>query len=155
MVDILLARRANEKESVRFARHREVWNGIVKRVGAGLDIAPEVDTTPAGLVDATNFMRRVLGGAVQVWQLSASPVLDKTLNPKRLDMYSLDRPEVVMVFASIAPSALSGADLPVAVLLDSPFNDPVVSRAAVAACSGPASGWGRCARFLRANRPRP
>ena len=133
VVDILLARRANEKESVRFARHREVWNGIVKRVGAGLDIAPEVDTTPAGLVDATNFMHRVLGGAVQVWQLSASPVLDKTLNPKRLDMYSLDRPEVVMVFASIAPSALSGADLPVAVLLDSPFNDPVVSRAAVAA----------------------
>ncbi len=133
VVDILLARRANEKESVRFARHREVWNGIVKRVGAGLDIAPEVDTTPAGLVDATNFMRRVLGGAVQVWQLSASPVLDKTLNPKRVDMYSLDRPEVVMVFASIAPSALSGADLPVAVLLDSPFNDPVVSRAAVAA----------------------
>jgi hypothetical protein len=133
VVDILLARRANEKESVRFARHREVWNGIVKRVGAGLDIAPEVDTTPAGLVDATNFMRRVLGGAVQVWQLSASPVLDKTLNPKRLDMYSLDRPEVVMVFASIAPSALSGADLPVSVLLDSPFNDPVVSRAAVAA----------------------
>jgi hypothetical protein len=133
VVDILLARRANEKESGRFARHREVWNGIVKRVGAGLDIAPEVDTTPAGLVDATNFMRRVLGGAVQVWQLSASPVLDKTLNPKRLDMYSLDRPEVVMVFASIAPSALSGADLPVTVLLDSPFNDPVVSRAAVAA----------------------
>lgn len=133
VVDILLARRANEKESVRFARHREVWNGIVKRVGAGLDLAPEIDTTPAGLVDSTNFMRRVLGGAVQVWQLSASPVLDKTLNPKRLDMYSLDRPEVVMVFASIAPSALSGADLPVAVLLDSPFNDLVVSRAAVAA----------------------
>jgi hypothetical protein len=133
VVDIILARRANEKESVRFSRHREVWNGIVKRVGAGLDIAPEVDTTPAGLVDAGNFMRRVFGGAVQVWQLSASPVLDKTLNPKRLDMYALDRPEVVMVFASVAPSALSGSDLPVAVLLDSPFNDPVVSRAAVAA----------------------
>jgi hypothetical protein len=118
---------------VRFARHREVWNGVVKRVGAGLDIAPEVDTTPAGLVDATNFMRRVLGGALQVWQLSASPVLDKTLNPGRTDMYGLDRPEVVMVFASIAPSALSGSDLPVSVLVDSTFNDPVVSRAAVAA----------------------
>ena len=71
LVDILLARRVDEKESVRFARHREVWNGVVKRVGAGLDIAPEVDTTPAGLVDATNFMRRVLGGALQVLQLSA------------------------------------------------------------------------------------
>lgn len=57
-------------------------------------------------------------------------------------MYSLDRPEVVMVFASIAPSALSGADLPVAVLLDSPFNDPVVSRAAVAALLGAGIGVG-------------
>jgi len=105
LVDIALARRPNERESERFARHREVWNGIVKRVGAGVDLPPEVDTTPAGLVDATNFMRRVLGGALQVWQLSAAPVLDKTVNPKRQDMYALDRAEVVMVFASVAPSA--------------------------------------------------
>jgi len=133
LVDILLARRPNEKESERFARHREVWNGVVKRVGAGLDLPPEVDMTPAGLADASNFMRRVIGGAIQVWQLAAAPVLDKTINPKRLDLYSLDRAEVVMVFASVAPSALAGADLPITVMIDSPFNDPVVSRAAVAA----------------------
>lgn len=133
LVDILLARRPNEKESERFARHREVWNGVVKRVGAGLDLPPQVDMTPAGLADASNFMRRVLGGAIQVWQLAAAPVLDKTINPKRLDMYSLDRAEVVMVFASVAPSALAGSDLPITVMIDSPFNDPVVSRAAVSA----------------------
>jgi len=133
VVDILLARGENEKESLRFARHREVWNGIVNRVGGGLDIPSEVDTTPAGLVDVTNFMRRVLGGAIQVWQLSAAPVLDRTLNPRRLDLYSLDRAEVVMVFASVAPSALVGSDAPITVMIDSPFNDPVVSRAAVAA----------------------
>lgn len=132
VVDILLARRPNEKESERFARHREVWNGVVKRIGPGVEIPPETDTTPAGLVDANNFMRRVFGGALQVWQLSAAPVLDKSLNPERADMYSLDRAEVVMVFASVAPSALSGVDLPVTVMIDSPFNDPVVSRAAVA-----------------------
>jgi hypothetical protein len=132
VVDILLARRPNEKESERFARHREVWNGVVKRIGPGVEIPPETDTTPAGLVDANNFMRRVFGGALQVWQLSAAPVLDKLLNPERADMYSLDRAEVVMVFASVAPSALSGVDLPVTVMIDSPFNDPVVSRAAVA-----------------------
>lgn len=132
VVDIVLARRANEKESNRFARHREVWNGIASRIGAGLEIPPETDTTPAGLADTTNFMRRVFGGAVQVWQLSAAPVLDKTLNPKRTDMYSLDRAEVVMVFASVAPSALAGGDYPLTVLIDSPFNDPIVSRAAVA-----------------------
>lgn len=132
-VDILLARRTNEKESERFSRHREVWNGVVKRIGPGIDLAPEVDTTPAGLADATNFMRRVFAGALQVWQLSAAPVLDKTLNPERVDLYSLDRAEVVMVFASVAPSALSGGDLPITVMIDSVFNDPLVSRAAVAA----------------------
>lgn len=133
LVDIVLARRPNEKESERFARHREVWNGIVKRVGAGIDLPADIDTTPAGLADPANFMKRVLGGALQVWQLAAAPVLDKTLNPKRIDLYSLDRAEVVMVFASVAPSAMSGADLPITVMIDSPFNDPVVSRAAVAA----------------------
>ncbi|MFM7892782.1 MAG: hypothetical protein ACKO8P_03065, partial [Actinomycetota bacterium] len=60
LVDIVLARRPNEKESERFARHREVWNGIVKRGGAGVDLPPEVDTTTAGLADASNFMQRVL-----------------------------------------------------------------------------------------------
>jgi len=38
-----------------------------------------------------------------------------------------------MVFASVAPSALVGSDAPITVMIDSPFNDPVVSRAAVAA----------------------
>jgi len=132
-VDILLARRPSEKESERFARQREVWSGVAERIGPGLALAPEVDTTPAGLVDASNFLRRVFAGPLQVWQLSAAPVLDKVLNPQRVDMYSLDRAEVVMVFASIAPSALSGSDLPIAVMIDSPFNDPLVSRAAVAA----------------------
>lgn len=133
VVDILLARGDKEKESLRFARHREVWNGIVNRVGGGLDIPSEADTTPAGLADVTNFMRRVMGGALQVWQLSAAPVLDRSLNPRRLDLYSLDRAEVVMVFASVAPSALVGGDAPFTVMIDSPFNDPLVSRAAVAA----------------------
>jgi len=133
LVDIVLARRPNEKESERFARHREVWNGIVKRVGAGVDLPPEVDTTTAGLADASNFMQRVLGGALQVWQLSAAPVLDKTANPKRQDTYALDRAEVVMVFASVAPSAMSGGDHSLTVMIDSAFNDPLISRAAVAA----------------------
>jgi hypothetical protein len=65
--------------------------------------------------------------------LSAAPILDTKTNPQRADLYSLDRAEVVMVFASVAPSALSGGDVALSVLIDSPFNDPVVSRAAVAA----------------------
>lgn len=132
VVDILLARRTNERESQRFARHREVWNGISERVGGGMELPPEVDTTSAGLVDVNNFMRRVMAGTLQVWQLSAAPVLDSTLNPKRVDSYSLDRAEITMVFASVAPSALVGGDFPLTVMIDSAFNDPIVSRAAVA-----------------------
>ena len=153
LVDILLARRPSEKESERFARYREVWNGVTKRVGAGLDLPPEVDMTPAGLADASNFMRRILGGAIQVWQLAAAPVLDKTLNPKRIDLYSLDRAEVVMVFASVAPSALSGADLPITVMIDSPFNDPLVSRAAVAALLDAGVGVGVMREVSARERP--
>lgn len=133
VVDILLARRPNEKESERFARHREVWNGVVKRVGPGLDLPPGVDITPAGLADVTTFLRRVVAGSLQVWQFAAAPILDENTNPNRADIYSLDRAEVVMVFASVAPSAMSGGSLPISVMIDSSFNDPLVSRAAVEA----------------------
>lgn len=133
VVDILLARRPNEKESERFARHREVWNGVVERVGPGLDIPPGLDVSSGGLSDTATFLRRVFAGSMQVWQLAAAPILDTGLNPESDDLYSLDRAEVIMVFASVAPSAMSGANLPVSVMIDSPFNDPIVSRAAVAA----------------------
>ena len=133
VVDILLARRANEKESERFARHREVWNGIVARVGPGLDVPPGLDMTADGLADVATFMQRMLAGSMQVWQLAAAPILDTTVNPDRTDLYSIDRAEVMMVFASVAPSAMSGANFPISVMVDSPFNDPLVSRAAVAA----------------------
>jgi hypothetical protein len=133
VVDILLARRPNEKESERFARHREVWNGVVERVGPGLDLPPGLDVSPDGLADVATFMQRMLAGSMQVWQLAAAPILDTNANPDRTDLYSIDRAEAVMVFASVAPSAMSGSNLPISVMVDSPFNDPLVSRAAVAA----------------------
>lgn len=154
VVDILLARRPNEKESDRFARHREVWNGVVQRVGAGLDLPPGLDITPEGLGDSGTFLRRILAGSLQVWQLAAAPVLDTKVNPKRLDMYSLDGAEVVMVFASVAPSAMSGGDYPVVVMIDSPFNDPLVSRAAVAAMLDAGVGVGAMREISAEELPR-
>lgn len=133
VVDILLARGADEPESERFARHREVWNGVVKRVGAGLDLPAGIDTTDAGLADPATFLRRVMAGSLQVWQLAAAPVIDTVANPDGADLYSLDPAEVVMVFASVAPSAMSGGAFALSVMVDSPFNDPLASREAVAA----------------------
>jgi len=132
VVDVLLARRAQESEADRFSRHKEVWTGIVERLGIGLDLAPEVDATPAGLSSMTNFAARMFAGSTQVWQLAAAPVLDNERNPRRVDMYSLDAAETLMIFASIAPSSVIAADLSMTVMVDTSLNDPLISREAVA-----------------------
>jgi hypothetical protein len=132
VVDVLLARRAQESEADRFSRHKEVWTGIVERLGIGLDLAPEVDATPAGLSSMTNFAARMFAGSMQVWQLAAAPVLDNERNPRRVDMYSLDAAETLMIFASIAPSSVIAADLSMTVMVDTSLNDPLISREAVA-----------------------
>jgi hypothetical protein len=132
VVDVLLARRAQESEADRFSRHKEVWTGIVERLGIGLDLAPEVDATPAGLSSMTNFAARMFAGSMQVWQLAAAPVIDDGRNPRRVDMYSLDVAETLMIFASVAPSSLVSADVSMTVMIDSSLNDPLISREAVA-----------------------
>jgi hypothetical protein len=131
VVDVLLARRAQESEADRFSRHKEVWTGIVERLGIGLDLAPEVDATPAGLSSMTNFAARMFAGSMQVWQLAAAPVIDDGRNPRRVDMYSLDVAETLMIFASVAPSSLVSADVSMTVMIDSSLNDPLISREAV------------------------
>lgn len=132
VVDVLLARRAQETEADRFSRHKEVWEGIVERLGIGLDLAPEVDATPTGLTSMTNFAARMFAGSMQVWQLAAAPVIDDGRNPRRVDMYSLDAAETLMIFASVAPSSLVAADVSMTVMIDSSLNDPLISREAVA-----------------------
>jgi hypothetical protein len=132
VVDVLLARRAQESEADRFSRHKEVWTGIVERLGIGLDLAPEVDATPVGLSSMTNFAARMFAGSMQVWQLAAAPVIDDGRNPRRVDMYSLDVAETLMIFASVAPSSLVSADVSMTVMIDSSLNDPLISREAVA-----------------------
>ena len=51
-------------------------------------------------------------------------------NPNSLDMFSLDPSEVTMIMASVAPTSVTGSGVAgaLAVQVDSPFNDPAVSR---------------------------
>jgi hypothetical protein len=75
-------------------------------------------------------MRRVFAGPVQVWQLSAQP-LSGADNPALLDLYALDRFEVLMIMASVAPSSLSLPSGSLAIQVDSSLNDANVTRAVV------------------------
>lgn len=131
---VLVATRAGEPESDRFARTKSLWSGVAAAVGGGvaLDSTQSTDTTIPGSVptDIANFVRLVFAGPVQVWQLSAEP-LSGADNPLGVDLYGLDRSEVLLLMASVAPSSLSGVNGRFAVQVDSPFNDVNISHAVV------------------------
>ena len=131
---VLYTQKAGEPELNRLAHIKAVWNGVAAAVGTGL--APEVAQFDPALVGAElpneigAFMRRVLGGPIQVWQLSAQPLVGAD-NPLGIDIYSLDRFEVLMIMASVAPSSLSIANDTLAVQVDNPFNDANITHAIV------------------------
>ena len=131
---VLYTQKAGEPELNRLAHIKAVWNGVAAAVGTGL--APEVAQFDPALVGAElpneigAFMRRVFGGPIQVWQLSAQPLVGAD-NPLGIDIYSLDRFEVLMIMASVAPSSLSIANDTLAVQVDNPFNDANITHAIV------------------------
>jgi len=131
---VLYTQKAGEPELNRLAHIKAVWNGVAAAVGTGL--APEVAQFDPALVgtelpnEIGAFMRRVFGGPIQVWQLSAQPLVGAD-NPLGIDIYSLDRFEVLMIMASVAPSSLSIANDTLAVQVDNPFNDANITHAIV------------------------
>ena len=131
---LLYAQKSGEPELDRLARIKAMWNGVATAVGTGL--SAEVAQFDPALVgtelpnEIGAFMRRVFGGPIQVWQLSAQPLVGAD-NPLGIDVYSLDRFEVLMIMASVAPSSLSIANDTLAVQVDSPFNDANITHAIV------------------------
>ena len=131
---LLYAQKSGEPELDRLARIKAMWNGVAAAVGTGL--APDVAQFDPALVgtelpnEIGAFMRRVFGGPIQVWQLSAQPLVGAD-NPLGIDVYSLDRFEVLMIMASVAPSSLSIANDTLAVQVDNPFNDANITHSIV------------------------
>jgi hypothetical protein len=123
---VLYAQKAGEPEIDRLPRIKALWNGVAAAVGTGLasDVA-QFDPDLVGIElpnEIGAFMRRVLGGPIQVWQLNALPLTGAD-NPLGIDIYALDRFEVLMIMASVAPSSLSISNDTLAVQVDNPFND--------------------------------
>jgi hypothetical protein len=130
----LMAQKLSEPESARLPRMKSLWAGIAAAVGTGLppeQLQLSPTSTPNEVpADIGTFMRRVFAGPVQVWQLSAQP-LSGADNPALLDLYALDRFEVLMIMASVAPSSLSLPSGSLAIQVDSSLNDANITRAVV------------------------
>ena len=129
LVDVLLARQTDQVESERFNHQKSVLTAIGNTVGLGVKLKIE-PTALASPTDISSFFQRLISGPVQVWQFSATAVPRGDLNPKPLDMYQLDKSEVTMIMASVAPTSITGSGLTgqLSVQIDSPFNNAVVSR---------------------------
>jgi hypothetical protein len=131
---VLTAMRDGESESARLVRTKSIWTGVAAAVGGGVAFDPTVltATTIPDLVptDIASFIRLVFAGPVQVWQLDAE-ILSGIDNPLGIDLYALDRSEVLLLMASVAPSSLSGVNGGFAVQIDSPFSDVNISHAVV------------------------
>ena len=131
---ILASNQAGAPESDRLPIIKSLWVGIA---GAGLNIATtttEVVGTATTLVPALtvqDFLQRTLTGEVQVWQFAANAIPEGELNPTNSDMYALDKAEVIMVVASVAPSSVSSLYAAINVQIDSAFTDATITREAV------------------------
>ena len=131
---ILASNQAGAPESDRLPIIKSLWVGIA---GAGLNIATTTTevvgtaTTLAPALTVQDFLQRTLTGEVQVWQFAANAIPEGELNPTNSDMYALDKAEVIMVVASVAPSAVSSLYAAINVQIDSAFTDATITREAV------------------------
>jgi len=131
---ILASNQAGAPESDRLPIIKSLWVGVA---GAGLNTATttsEVAGTATTLVPALTvqeFLQRTLTGEVQVWQFAANAIPQGDLNPTNSDMYALDKAEVIMVVASVAPSSVSSLYAAINVQIDSAFTDATITREAV------------------------
>jgi hypothetical protein len=122
--DVLTASTAFELDHRLEPARSEVWRAIAARVGAGIGSASavgpdEVIPTPA-TPDA--FLDRLFAGRVGARSLSfAVPPPER--NPRSVDTVVLDRPEVILVFAQIAPARMAAPNESLTFRLEVGFTD--------------------------------
>lgn len=125
-------------ESKRLAQVKALWLAVASGgVGSGATSSTSTTLTPGEQTgidapgDSAGFMTVLLAGRIDVWQLSATPVTDPASNPTGVDLYDVDPGEILLVMASVAPSALSLTSNDVAVMVDVPFTNATAAKEAV------------------------
>ena len=103
IAQILTSRSPTQREHLRQANVEAVWSSVAAAIGTGrqgLTLSVASPTTFAEMVT------RLMSGSVASRGLVARP-LEADRNPEGLDVEALDRPDTILVFASIAPAQMS------------------------------------------------
>ena len=135
MSAVLAARDISVDEAGRYPSIKATWEGISAAVGSGRPgavpavVIPDVGAqSPA---DMPAFMSALFAGPINIWQIDTERIIDAERNPKDIDVYRYNAAEVVMVMASVAPSAMVAVLPTLSVQVDSPFDDSTVTQDAV------------------------
>ena len=135
MSAVLAARDISGDEAGRYPSIKATWEGISAAVGSGRPgavpavVIPDVGAqSPA---DMPAFISALFAGPINIWQIDTERIIDAERNPKDIDVYRYNAGEVVMVMASVAPSAMVAVLPTLTVQVDSPFDDSTVTQDAV------------------------
>lgn len=135
MAAVLAARDISGDEAGRYPSIKATWEGISLAVGSGRPgavpavVIPDVGAqSPA---DMPAFMSALFAGPINIWQIDTERIIDAERNPKDIDVYRYNAGEVVMVMASVAPSAMVAVLPTLTVQVDSPFDDSAVTQDSV------------------------
>ena len=135
MSAVLAARDISGDEAGRYPSIKATWEGISLAVGSGRPgavpavVIPDVGAqSPA---DMPAFISALFAGPINIWQIDTERIIDAERNPKDIDVYRYNAGEVVMVMASVAPSAMVAVLPTLTVQVDSPFDDSTVTQDSV------------------------
>jgi hypothetical protein len=124
-------------ESTRLPQVKQLWGAVAQGGIAISDVtgtAPTNSVTPLdiqSLNSTISFFTALLAGEIDVWQFSTSLFTDAQRNPNNADLYGLNSAEVLMVMASVVPSALTVTSTNIAVMVDVPFANSDTAQEAV------------------------
>jgi hypothetical protein len=131
---VLAARDISQMESARMPNVKATWDAIVASVGNGsIGAVPAVVIPDVGAQtppDMPAFMSALFAGSIKVWQFASERVTSTEANPQDIDVYGYNAGEVVMVMASVAPSAMVAVLPTLSVQIDSPYADIEVTKEA-------------------------
>lgn len=94
---------ATERERLRRPNIEALWTAITEALGTGLQGQTLSASRPASFPDVA---ARLMAGPTASRGLLARAI-DSDRNPDRLDVEVLDRPDAILVFASIAPASMT------------------------------------------------
>ena len=137
IANALAASQQGIPESARLPQVEQLWTAVANG-GVAVSDASETTSTNSvapfsiqSLNSTLSFFTALFAGEIDVWQLSASLFTDAQRNPNNADLYGLNSAEVLMVMASVVPSALTVTSTNIAVMVDVPFANSDIAEEAV------------------------